>query len=470
VPALYAATRGGNARVRVAVTRALERLAPRPDRSPPPVAIDGFEVRVLTEPDLAKHQVAIAAVGVAGLVPRLGDVRVPVRANTALALGLLADAPGVLDALAICLRDDDAVVRLGAARALARLGEAAVAAGADGLVTALASADLPLAAQLTAMLRAHAHPAVAAALARGLDTADDHRARVITELVIARPDAADVFGLAFAAPGAQPHAARGLVMLGATRLGIGRAVLERARTDSAARVRELARATLLAIDGVPPAPVAPAVPGFETDVLSLQAYAKLHVDAPSLLAFIADARPAVRANAATGLGSLGAAAAPQALTIAALLRDDDDRVRVAAARALDQLGGGAVVATAPHLIRALGGSPAVADACHAALASRAAQLEAALVAGLETSDETHGMRIADLICALPNARALLFAAFDGPAQNVQINAGFGIAKLGAKVAGPDGRQRLLDGLLGPPTRRRHAMIKALRMLGPPPGR
>ncbi|MBK9033544.1 MAG: hypothetical protein IPL61_20150 [Myxococcales bacterium] len=78
------------------------------------------------------------------------------------------------------------------------------------------------------------------------------------------------------------------------------------------------------------------------------------------------------------------------------------------------------------------------------------------------------MRVAELICGLPDARALLFAAFDGPAQNVQINAAFGIATLGAKVAGPDGRRRLLDGLLGPPTRRRHAMVKALRLLGPEP--
>ena len=115
---------------------------------------------------------------------------------------------------------------------------------------------------------------------------------------------------------------------------------------------------------------------------------------------------------------------------------------------------------------ALGGSAAVAEACHAVLAPRAALVEAALVAGLETSDELHGMRIADLICTRPNARALLFAAFDGPAENVQINAAFGIAKLGAKVAGPDGRRRLQSGLPGPPTRRRYAIIKALAMLGP----
>ena len=61
---------------------------------------------------------AVAAVGVAGLVPRLGDASAVVRANAALAFGLLGDGPAVRDALAICLRDDDAQVRLGAARAL----------------------------------------------------------------------------------------------------------------------------------------------------------------------------------------------------------------------------------------------------------------------------------------------------------------------------------------------------------------
>ena len=88
---------------------------------------------------------------------------------------------------------------------------------------------------------------------------------------------------------------------------------------------------------------------------------------------------------------------------------------------------------------------------------------------IETPDQVHGMRIADLICGLPNARELLFVAFDGEAQNVQINAAFGIARLG-KRAGPEGRQRLLNGLPGPPTRRRDAMLKALAILDQSPAR
>ena len=125
-----------------------------------------------------------------------------------------------------------------------------------------------------------------------------------------------------------------------------------------------------------------------------------------------------------------------------------------------------VISAAPSLVSALRGAPAVAEACRAVLAAREAKVEAALIAGLETPDEVHGMRIADLICARPNARELLFAAFDGEAQNVQVNAAFGIAKLGATRAGPEGRRRLLNGLPGPPTRRREAMVKALAMLGP----
>ena len=90
-----------------------------------------------------------------------------------------------------------------------------------------------------------------------------------------------------------------------------------------------------------------------------------------------------------------------------------------------------------------------------------------LVVGFGVGDGVCGVWIVDLICVWFDVWALLFAAFDGPAQNVQINAGFGIAKLGAKVAGPEGHQRLLSCLPGPPTRRRHAILKALAMLERP---
>ena len=468
--ALTAATRGGNARVRAAVAAAVEMIDPRPDRSLPALAIEGFEQRVLAEADLGKSKAALTAAGVAGLAPRLADPRPAVRANTALALGVLGDAaPGVADALAVCLRDDDDDVRMSAARGLARLGEAAIAACAPDVIRALRNATAPLAAQLDAMIRASADPAVGVALVRALDTPDDHHARDLCALVCARPDAVDLLGTAFDRPGAQAAVARGFVMLGKDRLGSGRALLERARTADEARVRTLARATLLAIDGPPVAPVVPAVAGFETTILDQGAFAAAGpLDAAALFAFLNDGRPLVRANAATAIGTLGAAAAGHAITVAAFLRDDDDRVRIAAARALDQLGDEAVITAAPYLVSALRGDATLAEVCRTALAARKAAVESALVAGLETPDQVHGMRVADLIVALPNAREVLFAAFDGEAQNVQINAGFGIAKLGPKRAGRDGRQRLLNGLPGPPTRRRAAMLQALAILGDPP--
>lgn len=469
--ALGAATSSGNARVRAAVARAVAAIAPRPERALPPLAIDGFEQRVLAEADLARHKDALAAAGAAGLVPRLADARAVVRANTALALSLVGgDAPGMAEALAVCLRDDAADVRASAARALARLGAPAIAACAHDVVRALRGADAALTAQLVAMIRAHTDPAIDAALVRALDTTDDHHARQICELVCARPSAVDLLCEAFDRPGARSHAARGLVLLGKARLGKARALLERSRTAGEARVRELARATLLAIDGAPAAPAAPPIAGFETELLEKAAFAGAGaLDAGALLALLNDARAVVRANAAAAVGALGPAAAGHAIAIAALLRDDDDRVRVAAAQALDQLGDDAVVAAAHYLVGALRGHARLAEVCRAVLAARKGRVEAALVAGLETPDQTHGMRIADLICALPNARELLFAAFDGEAQNVQINAAFGIAKLG-KRAGVDGHRRLLSGLPGPPTRRRDAMVTALAMLGESPAR
>jgi HEAT repeat protein len=241
-------------------------------------------------------------------------------------------------------------------------------------------------------------------------------------------------------------------------------VLEAARGDSAAQTRTLARAALRAIDGEPIAPSIPAVAGFETALLDAATLAKAKLDAGALIPFLQDGRAVVRANTATALGTLGPAIASAAITIGALLRDDDSRVRIAAASALDKLGDAAVVTAAAYLVDGLRGEAAVAAACHAVLAARKDKVEDALLAGLETADEAHGMRVAQLICALPNARELLFIAFDGPAQNVQINAALGIGMLGAR-GGAAGRQRLVNGLAGPFTRRRAAMVRALSLLG-----
>ena len=464
--ALTAAAAGGNARLRAAVAKAAEQLEPRPDRSPPTIAIDGFETRVLDDAQLGAARPALAAVGPLGLAAHLGDGRTAVRLNAVRALGALgADALPAASALAVCLRDDVAEVRIAAARALDRLGDPAVIAIAADLVAALRDADPALAAQLASMLRTRAHAAIDQALARGLDTPDERHGQRVCELVCARPTGLAILCDAFTRATGQVHAARGLVMLGKERIGKGRALLESARGDSAAQTRRLARAALLALDGVPASPELPAVAGFETTLLDGSALSGAALDVGPLLGFLQDGRAIVRANTATALGTLGPKAADAAITVGALLRDDDDRVRIAAAGALDKLGDAAVVAAAPALVGALRGDPRVVEACRAVLAARKDKVEAALLAGLETSDEAHGMRVAELICALPNARELLFIAFDGPAQNVQINAAFGIGLLGAGRAGPAGRQRLVNGLAGPFTRRREAVVKALALLG-----
>jgi HEAT repeat protein len=470
--ALSSAAAGGNARLRAAAAKAIAMIEPRPERAPPRIAVAGFDDRVLADPELAAAQKVLAAAGAVGLAAHLHDARAAVRANAARALGTLgAEALPAAGALAVCLRDDAAEVRVAAAQAIDRIGDAAVIASAHDLVRALRGADPALAAQLAATLRARAHAAIDDALGRGLDTDDARHAERICELLCARPAALDLLCEAFARPPSQATAARGLVMLGKDRIGKGRALLESARASSAAQDRELARAALRELDGAPAVPEIPAVAGFETTLLEPSAFSDPgKLDAGVLLGFLQDGRAIVRANAATALGTLGPAAAALATALGALLRDDDARVRIAVAGALDRLGDAAVVAAAPHLVGALRGDAGVAAACRGVLAARKAQVEAALIAGLEAPDEVHGLRIAELICALPDARELLFIAFDSPAQNVQINAALGIGMLGASRAGAAGRRRLVSGLAGPFTRRREAMVKALAMLGPePPG-
>src|SRR5262249_39794241 len=163
--------------------------------------------------DLAGHRDALAAAGAAGLTARLADARAVVRANAALGLGIVGgDAAGAATALGVCLRDDAAEGRTSAAPTPGRPGEPASAACAHDVVRALRGADGELAAQLVAMIRAHGHPAIGAALVRALDTADDPHARQICELVCARPAAVDLLCEAFERPGAQASAARGFAM------------------------------------------------------------------------------------------------------------------------------------------------------------------------------------------------------------------------------------------------------------------
>ncbi|HEY4243378.1 MAG TPA: HEAT repeat domain-containing protein [Kofleriaceae bacterium] len=466
IPTLTAAAAApsSNARLRAAIAKALAILEPKPEKAPPKLAIDGFAERVLNDKELGAAAKEYAGAGIGGVAAHLHDANLVVRANAVAGLGTLGG--GAVDTIAVCLRDDAPEVRLAAAKALDRIGDAAVIARAAELVRALRDPDAAYVAQVSAMLKARAQPDVDDALGRGLDTIDSRHAARILDLIVARPTAVDILCDAFVRPTTQVHATRGLVQLGKERIGHGRALLENSRVGGSVQTRELARNALRELDGGPVEPEAPPVDGFETKLLETSAFASSKMQPAQLLGYLQDGRPTVRANAVTALGAIGAAALPYATTVGAMLRDDEDRVRIAAASALDKLGDDAVVAAAPSLVGALKGSPRVADACKAVLAARKGKVENALIAGLETADESQGLRVAELITSLPNAREVLFIAFDGPAQNVQINAALGIGMLGSKKAGPQGRARLVNGLTGPYTRRRDAMVRALALLGP----
>jgi HEAT repeat protein len=161
---------------------------------------------------------------------------------------------------------------------------------------------------------------------------------------------------------------------------------------------------------------------------------------------------------------LGPAAAGAVLPIAVLLRDDDMRVRLQAAWAVDRLGDDAVKEAAPYLVGALRGDAEVGAACQRVLGSRKTKVLTALVKGLETDDDAHARRILEVINALPDALEVLCDAYDGPAENVQVNAAIGIGMLGAKRAGSTGRKKLEGGRTGGFARTREAVFKALALL------
>ena len=446
VPSLIAAARyGSNARLRAALICAISVLDPRPTQAPPVIPITGFEIQFLDESALPKD--VLVKIGAGGIARHLADVRPIVRANAATALAVIGG--DVTSALAACLRDDAPEVREAAVRAIEKLEDPAIAACAPALVDALA--DAVLAKQIGALL-ARKSSAIDHALVRGLDTDDRELADRLCELIIVRSNVVELLTTAWSRTGSRANAAHCMIALGKDH-----GVLQAARASNEQAERDLARATLRTIAGPPTTPAVPEVMGFETTLLEPAAFTG-KLDTAQFVPFLRDGRPVVRANAVTALGDHAGAA-----TLAALLRDDDVRVRVAAARAIGKLGDDEVSATAPALVAALRGEPEVAAACKTVLAARQDKVEAALLAGLETDDERHGIRVAELVCALPRARELLFAAFDGEAQNVQINAAFGIAMLG-DGAGPAGRQRLVGGLAGPFNRRRSAMEKALSMM------
>ncbi|MEZ4364513.1 MAG: HEAT repeat domain-containing protein [Kofleriaceae bacterium] len=470
--ALLGARTGGDARTREAVRKALEMLKDDGPAKPEASTVDGFEDQLLSAAQIDQQAAKVQAVDVDGFAKCLLDGRDLIRANAATALGALGAASmAVLGSLGALMRDDSSRVRLAAAAALDRIGDAAVIQAASDLVGALRSADEKVAEACSKVLRAR-KARVMGALVRGLETDDETHGRRILELINVFPDAAEILCDAFSGPAVnvQVNAAMGLGMLGPERVGKGRRALEGARTGGYAPTREAVRKALAVLDGPQrTGPDAINVKGFETEVLTHEAFANagaMRLD--DLGAYAQDGRAVVRANAATALGSMGEAARGMVRTLAALLRDDDNDVRMCAARAIDKLGDEAVREVVDALVTALRSEPEVAKVCAGVLAARKARVLSGLLRGLETDDDTHAQRILELILLLPDATEILCDAFASPAENVQVNAAIGIGMLGAKRAGTAGRKKLEGSRTGGFARTRDAVFKGLAMLDAKP--
>jgi len=443
-------------------------ITPSGKTGPTQVAVDGFEERFLSAAELDQHKAVLEAIGVAELIAYLQDGRDVVRANAAGALGALGPAAIAAAAtLGVRLRDDAARVRLAAAQALDKLGDAAVVETAGDLVRALGDADDKVTEACATVIRARKGRMIGA-LVRGLETDDPAHGRRIAELINVFDDAAEILCDAFESPAVnvQVNAATGLGMLGPKRVGKGRKALEGARTGGWERTREAVRKALDMLDG--PRSTGPAtieIEGFEVRVLGAEAFASATGKIPvnDLVTYLHDGRAHVRANAATALGTLGPAAAGVALSIGVLLRDDDLRVRIAAAAALDKLGDDAVRETADYLVGALRGDADVTKAVAPVLAARKARMLGALLKGRETDDEIHARRILELINVLPDPAEILCDAIESPAENVQVNAATGLGMLGEKRAGSAGRKALETRRTGGFVRTREAVFKALAM-------
>lgn len=466
--ALHGARTGGDARTREAVRRALEMINPSGKTGPAQVTVDGFEDRFLSAAEFDKYKADLERIGVADFIEYLQDGRDVVRANAATALGVLGPpAAGAATTLGVRLRDDSARVRLAAAQALDKLGDAAVVETAGDLVRALGDADDKVTEACGQVIRARKGRMISA-LVRGLETDDPAHGRRIAELINVFEDATEILCDAFESPAVnvQVNAAIGLGMLGPKRVGKGRKALEGARTGGWERTREAVRKALDMLDGPrSTGPAAIEIDGFETRVLGAEAFANAGGKLPvgDLVGYLHDGRAHVRANAATALGTLGPAAAGAALAIGVLLRDDDMRVRIQAAGALDKLGDDAVRETADYLVGALRGDADVTRAVAPVLTARKARVLGALLKGLETDDDTHARRILEIINALPDAAETLCDAIESPAENVQVNAAIGLGMLGEKRAGSAGRKALETRRTGGFVRTREAVFKALAM-------
>jgi HEAT repeat protein len=458
---------GGDARTRAAVREALDRLDPKGAVGPKALTIDGFEVRFLSAADMEKGKAELAN-AVPDLVMYLQDGRDIVRSNAALGLGAVgAPAAGAALSLGVLCRDDSPRVRMSAVQAIDKLGDAVVIEDADYLVGVLGDTDAKVADTSATVIKARKARMIGA-LVRGLETDKFEQARRVADLLNVFDDAVDILCEAIESPAVntQVNAALALGMIGAKRVGKGRKALESRRTGGDARTREAVRKALEVLDGpkrTGPAPVA--VDGFETKLLETAAFgdgSKLNIE--DLIEYLRDGRAVVRANSATALGACGANARGAALPLSPLFRDDDPKVRIAAAAAIDKLGDDAVKEIGDSLVGALRGDESVAAAVGPVLGSRKAKVLTALLKGLETDDDVHAKRILELIKALPDAQEILLDAIESPAENVQVNSAIGIGMLGAKRAGTAGRKALESRRTGGFVRTREAAFKGLAML------
>jgi HEAT repeat protein len=435
-----------------------------------PKNIPDFEARKLSASELSEYADKI---DIDQMIYALTDGRDHVRINAARALGAKGDAAArAAPQMGLLLRDSVASVRRDVARALGKLGQGALGAAGD-LVGALGDKEEDVA-EAAAETLEPLGVAAQDALVKGLETGSEPHGLRVGALIGKLPRAAEILGEAFKSPAVnvQVNAALGLGMLGKARVGVGLEPLLGARTGGDARTREAVRRALDMIQGPRDAgPRSIAIDGFEERFLAANEVdkhkAELERAIGDLAAYLQDGRDVVRANAATALGAVGAAAAGTARALGVLLRDDSARVRLSAATAIDRIGDAAVLETADDLVGALrDADDKNAATCANVLRARKARMIGALVKGLETDDATHGRRINEVIGALPDATDILCDAFDSPAVNVQVNAAMGLGMLGPERVGK-GRKRLEGARTGGWERTRDAVRKALEVLDGP---
>jgi HEAT repeat protein len=439
-----------------------------------PKNIPDFEARKLSMSEMSEYE---GQIDTDEMIYALRDGRANVRVNGARGLAVKGDkAVRAAKAIGLLMRDSVPAVRREAAKALAKLGKGAANDAAPDLCWALGDAE-PDVVDAAAETLGGWGEAARDALGKGLETESDQGGRKVGELISKLSDAAALLVEAFKSPAVntQVYAALGMGVLGKNKLGTGINSLYGARTGGDSRTRAAVREALDNLE--PKGPTGPkpvSIDGFESRFLPAgdldKGKAELEkVGVADLVSYLQDGRDVVRANAALGLGALGAAAAGQGAerSLGVLCRDDAPKVRLAAVTALDKIGDAAVVETADDLVRALGDTDTqVADAASKVIKARKARMIGALVRGLESDKPNHGRRICELVNVFEDAVEILCDAFESPAVNVQVNAALGLGMLGAQRVGK-GRKALEGARTGGDARTRDAVRKALEVIDGP---